>query len=538
MANKVLLIIILTIFSGTLLGLSFPPYNFWYLSFFSLLPLYESIRRLESYLSIGLAGFITGIFFIAIVTWPLTSASTWTGWAELTLEESTTFQDNYLNGLLLIWSVLTLIGGGISFALFSIIFKWLFKKLPLTTLLFGAPVFWMLIVEYARTLLFYDYQWMPIGSILINLPWLSQLASFGGIWLLGGIVVSINGFIYLLLLNKRIATTISKPLIASVIVYIAFIVLGVLRYESISKHSQNQQNIKVAIIQLSLFSYTIEDFTPFFMDKHYFHLLKNAYKQHSDKFDILVLPESIGFGGVSLDGTVSEKNPDKTLSKIQDWHDNIKSLITKPSLLVFGIDTVENKSDYNSIIVWNEKGPFWRYNKKRLVPYAEYIPDNLRTLGLKGKSTYKHGAGSSTMKLKKLKIGFFICQEVLFPDLVAEIVRDGAELLITVGNDGVFSNPAVAKANSIEAQLRAIESGRYVVRAMKSGISSIITPSGEIRNSIGVNQKGLIISQISPLKQNTIYSKFYQWFPWIFLILGSILIFIRFIMRNTFSNHA
>lgn len=515
----------LAILSGVLLGISSPAINFWALGFISLIPLYYSLEKNHSFINTVILGFITGTIATAIYTWPLASASTWQGWAEYTKEETLSHQATYQSSLYVIWILLSVFGGGVLFSIFSIFFKWLQKKKPVLTLLISAPIFWLLIIEYGRSLMFFDYQWMPIGSSLINVPWLAQLAAYGGVWLLGAIVLYTNGLLYFIFSRmKKLDKLMKRALIGTIPLFILTVIGGV-RYSTINTQQQNIKPIKVATIQLSQTLYTENDFTPFYMDKHYLRLVKQAYEKHSDKFDILVLPESIGFGNVSLDGQKSQNTPEKTLSTIQDWYDSIKPLILKPSLLIFGVDTVEKTKDYNSIVVWNEKGPIWKYHKQRLVPFAESIPEKLKILGLKGTSTYSYGTKTSNLKLNNVQIGFFICQEVLFSDIIKKSVLEGAEFLITVGNDGVFSNPSVAENNAIAARFRAIESGRYIVRSMKSGISAIITPTGIEKVSIGNFKKGFVSSKIIPRQEITIYTRLHDHILWILLIFSMIVIF-------------
>ena len=518
-----LLGILLAILSGLLLGVSSPALNLWALGLIALIPFYYLLEKSEQLLHVAVFGFIVGSIATGIYTWPLTSASTWVGWAEFTQEQSQSHKSTYSSSLFLIWTMLTLVAGGVLFSIFSIIIHYLIRIKMALTLMVSAPIFWLIIIEYSRNLIFFDYQWMPIGSLFINIPWLAQLAAYGGLWLLGALVILINSLLYLCFFKLKSKKSINW-ILTSVITVISLSIVGGLRYNTINGKPQNLQEVKIATIQLSQTQYTEYDYTPFYMDKHYLRLVKQAYEKHSDKFDILVLPESIGFGSVSLDGTKSLNAPDKTLSTIQDWYNAVKPIILKPSLLIFGIDTVEYNKDYNSIVVWNEKGPIWKYHKQRLVPFAESIPDGFFGFGPKGNSSYYPGFKINNLKLNKAQIGFFICQEVLFSDIINKSVLKGAEFLVTVGNDGVFSNPSVAKNNHIAAQFRAIESNRYIVRSMKSGISSIITPTGEAKNSLGNNEKGLIASKIIPRNDMTIYTLMHNYIIWLLLIVAVILL--------------
>ena len=60
--------------------------------------------------------------------------------------------------------------------------------------------------------------------------------------------------------------------------------------------------------------------------------------------------------------------------------------------------------------------------------------------------------------------------------------------------------------HNAQAQLRAIENGRYVIRAANTGISSIISDKGEIITSIEPNVEGYVIGEVQFNSHRTLYS--------------------------------
>lgn len=112
-------------------------------------------------------------------------------------------------------------------------------------------------------------------------------------------------------------------------------------------------------------------------------------------------------------------------------------------------------------------------------------------------------------------LGGFICQEVLFPSLIRQSVLEGATILVSGGNDGVFANPAVAQVHADAAQIRAVETGRYLVRAMKTGISAIIDPQGREQARSRSSEPALLLGMISPHQGMTPYVRFGDWLLWV-----------------------
>jgi apolipoprotein N-acyltransferase len=535
MFNKhTVLLTLLSLIAGTSFGLAFPPLNAWFLGLVALVPLFFAIERADSVKQAAWLGGIAGAVAAGITTYPLMSASVWTGWLDFTAIDNSEYFNSRAVGLYLIWMVLFTVGGMLVFGLFASILKWFsgchcsFKYLVI------APLFWLALVEKFRSKLLFDYEWMPAGTLLIDVPWIAQLGSVGGVWILGYIVIAFNGWMYLMIFKPSG----QRPHLASIL-FLTSLCLAALwgkqRISSLDALVADQQGIKVATIQFAKPAYTEADFTEFYMDKEYFNFVEKLFKEHHDAFDILVLPESIGFGSITLDGEKSSTMPDKSLSTIQDWYNALKPLIAQSSLFIFGADTVEKGQDYNSMLVWNWSGPIWRYHKQRLVPFAEAVPEHLSSLGLSGKSTYAFGKNSQVALTNKINLGFFICQEALFSDVINRSVKDGAEVLVSAGNDGVFANPAVAKANAIAARLRAIEAGRYVVRAMKSGISAVIQPNGSYRSSMAVGKNGVLFSKIYPLKDKTFYTYLHNYVGWFLLFVTIVLIIAEY--RHRLKSH-
>ena len=77
------------------------------------------------------------------------------------------------------------------------------------------------------------------------------------------------------------------------------------------------------------------------------------------------------------------------------------------------------------------------------------------------------------------RIGVSICYEDAFGEEVIEALP-GATLLVNVSNDAWFGD-SIAPAQHLQiARMRALETGRYLLRATNTGISAIIGPQGQI----------------------------------------------------------
>jgi apolipoprotein N-acyltransferase len=138
---------------------------------------------------------------------------------------------------------------------------------------------------------------------------------------------------------------------------------------------------------------------------------------------------------------------------------------------------------YNALYFIGPQRLLGVYDKRQLVPFAEHFPGK-RWLGwlpyigsLNG--NFAEGTGSGVLPIASgLRVGALICWESAFGDLAYDEVRDGAQVLAISTDDAWFGTSSGPYQHAQIAQMRAIESGEYVVRAAATGISGVIAPDG------------------------------------------------------------
>jgi len=250
----------------------------------------------------------------------------------------------------------------------------------------------------------------------------------------------------------------------------------------------------------------LNDFLPIGLDTTYLRIIREVLTRES-QLNLIILPESIALGAMRLDGSSSHTKPPERQTSRSAWDAQVHALLNdSKAAVVIGLDTVEQGQDHNTLVAWTREGTIGWYHKQGLVPFLEYIPAGWNRVAIRGQSQYSPGHDSQLIHVSpKLVLGGFICQEVLFPWVTRQSARDGATVLVSGGNDGVFADPAVAHIHADAAQLRAVETGRYLVRAMKTGISAVIDPTGREAVRGELSDAALLISQITPETAQTIY---------------------------------
>ncbi len=497
--------VLLALLSGAIFGLAFVNGEFSWISLFCLVPLFLGISQAPDLRTATLCGMLAGFTAVIIATWPLSSGNSWTGWQFTAAGQISNVDMQRAHFLKLICVLCAVLGGSVFWGLFALLVKYLNRNLNPWLVLLLLPALWVIIVDWLMVFASLGYQWMPIGAMLSAFPWLEQSAAVGGVLLLSTISVLINSVVYILINYRKRPGIWLIPLTTTILVGIIG-VAGLIRMNNLKKEPAKYG---VAIIQfIKPGDYTPSDYTSFFMDKHYLRFSRQAYQRFPERFELMVLPETVGFGSIALNQSMATE---KVTSTIDQWTQTLKTMIKDQSIYILGMDTMDSGKKYNSMLVWSACGLAGIYHKRRLVPFAEYQPDLGNLLENKSNFTYHAGRGAQIITLGKWKLGFFICQEVLFPELLRESVQAGANILISSGNDGVFSNPTVARINANAARLRALETGRYIVRAMRSGISAIISPDGQLVTYAEIGVDKVLVNLVSVNDQVTYYVRWGNW---------------------------
>jgi len=116
------------------------------------------------------------------------------------------------------------------------------------------------------------------------------------------------------------------------------------------------------------------------------------------------------------------------------------------------------------------------------------------------------GETSAVIPTESGNVGCGICFDSIYETIIIDSVRNGAELIAISTNDSWFSNSAALDMHNSQSRLRAIETGRYVVRSANTGISSVIDPLGNVKEELGALKSGYVISDVRLKNGTTLYT--------------------------------
>jgi apolipoprotein N-acyltransferase len=155
-----------------------------------------------------------------------------------------------------------------------------------------------------------------------------------------------------------------------------------------------------------------------------------------------------------------------------------------------------------SVVVDPETGLGQRYVKRAPVPFAEYMPfrplvsqvfTRVETLL---PTDMVAGDRPGVLEVGGVEVGALICFEVVFDDLVRDVVEGGATLIALQTNNATFGEMGEAEQQVAMARLRAVEHGRSVAVSSTSGVSAVIDPSGEVLSATGTYSRGLLVETV------------------------------------------
>jgi apolipoprotein N-acyltransferase len=184
--------------------------------------------------------------------------------------------------------------------------------------------------------------------------------------------------------------------------------------------------------------------------------------------------------------------------------------------LVFGVLRKADESDnYFNSVMSLDKTINW-YDKDHLVPFAEFFPVPhfvrtwLRLMSLPYEDFTRGGTDQPPLPVAGLNLGATICYEDAYGSAMIRVLRK-ADALVNVTNDAWFGHSTARYQHFQIARMRALEAGRYLIRAANDGVSGIIGPHGEVVALAPEWVPYTLMSSITPRMGLTPYARVGNW---------------------------
>ena len=156
------------------------------------------------------------------------------------------------------------------------------------------------------------------------------------------------------------------------------------------------------------------------------------------------------------------------------------------------------------------------YRKRRLVPFGDYLPFEsllrgaLAFFDLPMSGTSAGAAEQPLLKAGGIDLSMAICWEIAYPRAVAMSV-EGADALVTISNDTWFGASIGPRQHFQIARMRAVENGRYLLRATNNGITAIIDERGDVVDRLPQFEPGVLTGSIHAMSGTTPFGLWTNW---------------------------
>jgi len=341
--------------------------------------------------------------------------------------------------------------------------------------------------EVLRTYLFTGFPWLLLGSAHVDSP-LAPLAPVGGVFLLS-LITALTGTLGVELLRRRWWTL--APLVA---------LWGAPLLLPTQWTTASGQPVTVALLQgdlPQLMKWSAEG------QRNAANTYARLTREVADDAELIVWPET------ALPMFERQARP---------FLERLQTTLPPDSALLTGIVERDDGGYYNAVIgLGNTQGV---YRKEHLVPFGEYLPLEGLLRGIIAffdlpMSDFSAGAGDQPpLHAAGLAIGTAICYEIIYPDLVARRARD-ADVLLTVSNDTWFGGSIGPLQHVQMARLRALENGRYVLRATSNGVTAIIDPQGRIVKRAPQFETATVTGTVQGMQGETPFTRTGSWPAWL-----------------------
>lgn len=368
-----------------------------------------------------------------------------------------------------------------------------------------APFVWVGL-EYLRSWLLTGFPWCLSGYALADYTGLCQLATFAGVYGLSFLVMTVNVLLFYLLLRRNRRALVLCG--GGILLLIGIEVLFQLRIPS---QVSGDQPVRVVQTNLTLDQkWGEEERTQLLGELANLSSSALPPSREAKTRGLLVWPETPApfYYKKDLDFKI---RMDYLASHTDRY-------------FIFGfVDFLDSFSGsgllepLNSVAFLSPTNFIAQYDKMHLVPFGEYIPYPSLFFFVDKISTEAGNFIAGQKRVAPLlsnghRVGAFICYEAIFPDLVRQFARDGAEVFVNVTNDGWFGHSTAPRQHLNMARLRAVENRRFLIRAANNGISAVIDPYGRIHKKTGLFVRTVLDDQFAYLQELTFYLRHGDWF--------------------------
>ncbi len=364
-----------------------------------------------------------------------------------------------------------------------------------------------------QTIAFYGlgFPWLMLGYTQWNWPEMLQIAAFTGVYGISFALVFVSASVGWAFSISRVKPAVGHMLVAAGL-FMGIYWWGHIQVEN-EKTAQESRSSLLSV-QTILVQPNVDQYKKW--DEAFEEEIFNALSALGDEVSLYqprlaVWPES------TLPGSLEE-------DRYAHLFEDIATRSGAYQLLGSNINAAQGQ--YVGAYLMPPSAEEWQeYRKIKLVPFGEYIPmeqqlkswfPDVKVLGELG--GFEAGTREQTLlDMGGVPLGISICYESIFPQLWQAQNKKGAKLFVNITNDAWFFDTDAPYQHLAINVLRAVETGRPVLRAANTGFSAFINPLGQIQQQTELFTRTIMRASV-PLSlgdEKNIYTQWGDWFAWV-----------------------
>lgn len=477
---------------GSLLTLSYSPFDAWFVPFFALPVFILSIIFAHNAKQAAIYGFVFGLgWFGAGISWVHNAIADY-------------------GGIPLVFSLLLMLLLVGYLALYPAAVGWLTYKLHNKLTVFILVPIW-LSIEYLRSVLFTGFPWLSIGYSQLTSP-LSGFAPVVGETGLQAVTMLLVCLISCLFIPAKNANNDKKSsylILLSPALMAGIVVTGV-ALKNQNWASQTNNSVNLALVQGNVpqsIKWQPENELPTML-KYY-----DLSAAHWAESDIVIWPEaaiprlevSANNFLLELENQALEANA-ALITGIVDFQPSTQYAYN--NVIAIG---KQNSNDNQSTYHYLHSN---RYSKHHLLPFGEFVPFEsvLRKLApifnLPFSSFNRGQYQQANLAANGFDVVSAICFEIAFAQQVRANITEHSDFIVTLSNDAWFGNSHGPWQHLQIAQMRALEFAMPVVRVTNNGVTAVIDHKGNITDKLEQNVTAVLNSKLNLVESHSIYKQF------------------------------
>ena len=348
------------------------------------------------------------------------------------------------------------------------------------------PVAWVL-MEWVRGLIFTGFPWLAVGYSQVTVSPLAGYAPVLGVYGVS-LAVGISSGLLVLLAQAHWTKRGKAALVAALLIW------GVGGGLHLVKWSTPEgQPITVALVQGNI----PQDLK--FREEKLLPTLETYHRLTQDlDAQLIVLPES----ALPL---LRHEVPENYMAQLRQQ-------VRHGGDMIVGAFEYDQGRYYNSVFTLGTSAS-QSYRKNHLVPFGEFIPGRPvfgwlinNVLNIPMSDLARGGKRQPLLRVAGQRVAVAICYEDVFGEEVIRYLPE-ASLLVNVSNDAWYGDSLAAIQHNQISQMRALESGRMMLRATNTGVTSIIGRDGVIQASLPQHQEGVLFGNVQGYQGSTPYAR-------------------------------